>query len=72
MEDMTPALRKNDYHHLVEVIGATFEQGQKHAVSVVNQVLTETYWLIGRHIVEYEQKGEARAQYGDQLLVQLS
>lgn len=31
-----------------------------------------TYWEIGRHIVEFEQKGEATAEYGSELLATLS
>lgn len=38
----------------------------------VNTVLVATYWLIGRRIVEYEQKGKDRAQYGERLLETLS
>ena len=30
--------------------------------------MTATYWEIGRRIVEQELKGEARANYGEQLL----
>ena len=38
----------------------------------INSILTVTYWEIGRHIVEYEQKGKERAQYGERLLARLS
>jgi len=41
---------------------------QRTAVSKVNQSLTIRNWLFGHYIVEYEQKGEDRAKYGDQLL----
>ncbi len=34
--------------------------------------MTATYWEIGRRIVEYEQKGAARAEYGSALLNRLS
>jgi predicted nuclease of restriction endonuclease-like (RecB) superfamily len=34
--------------------------------------LVQTYWNIGQHLVEFEQKGEAKAVYGDGLLKQLS
>lgn len=34
--------------------------------------MTATYWLVGRRIVEYEQKGEKRAVYGEELLERLS
>jgi len=38
----------------------------------VNAIMTATYWLIGRHIVEFEQHGEKRADYGQALLTKLS
>ncbi|NEP56384.1 MAG: DUF1016 domain-containing protein [Symploca sp. SIO2G7] len=30
--------------------------------------MTATYWEIGRRIVEFEQSGESRAEYGKQLI----
>jgi hypothetical protein len=36
-----------------------------------NAVQVQTYWQIGRHIVEFEQGGKARAAYGKRLLPQL-
>ena len=43
------------------------EQGRKEAYKMI-----ETYWNIGRRIVEEEQNGEARAEYGAQIIAQLS
>jgi predicted nuclease of restriction endonuclease-like (RecB) superfamily len=34
--------------------------------------MTGTYWLIGRHIIEFEQRGKIRAAYGAELLKQLA
>ena len=45
------------------------EEGRREAYASVNQ---KTYWNIGRRIVEEEQKGEARAEYGAQIIAQLS
>lgn len=42
------------------------------AVHAVNLSLTSRNWLIGWYIVEYEQNGEDRAQYGDALLKNLA
>ena len=42
------------------------------AARSINSLMTATYWEIGRRIVEYEQKGEARADYGQQLVEQLA
>jgi hypothetical protein len=38
------------------------------ANKAVNRLLTIRNWLIGYYIVEYEQNGEDRATYGDDLL----
>ena len=42
------------------------------AVRSVNASMTAAYWLIGRRIVEFEQSGEERAEYGDALLERLA
>ncbi|MDR0982648.1 MAG: PDDEXK nuclease domain-containing protein [Culturomica sp.] len=65
---------KNDsnYHHLVTQISDTFVGGQKKAVLAVNTHLVETYWKIGEYIVEYEQGGSGKAEYGKKLLERLS
>ena len=39
---------------------------------VINTTMTETYWEIGKRIVEEEQDGEARAEYGKRLIKNLS
>ncbi len=38
----------------------------------MNTHITETYWQIGRDIVEFEQEGKVRAEYGKALLTRLS
>ena len=38
----------------------------------MNTALVTTYWLMGRKIVEYEQKGKERAEYGEALLKKIS
>ncbi|MBQ3636658.1 MAG: DUF1016 family protein [Bacteroidales bacterium] len=45
---------------------------QAQAAHAINLVLTARNWLIGYYIVEYEQNGEDRAQYGEQLLNKLA
>lgn len=42
------------------------------ANKAVNQMLTTRNWLIGYYIVEFEQKGEERATYGDKLLKKIA
>jgi hypothetical protein len=42
------------------------------AAQAVNQALVLRNWLIGAHLVEFEQSGEDRASYGEQLLSNLA
>lgn len=67
---MTP--EKQSYNELIGKIGGLLQQGRQQAVQSVNTILVQTYWLIGQHIVEFEQKGNQKAEYGSQLLDKLS
>lgn len=46
--------------------------GREAAYRSVNTEMVKTYWQIGKRIVEQEQHGKARAEYGEQLIVGLS
>jgi len=46
-------------------------QARQQVLRHVDVVQVQTYWQIGRHIVEFEQDGQARAAYGKRLLPQL-
>jgi len=58
----------HDYDALLSGLVGLLEDSRRAAGRAVNSVLTMTYWEIGRRIVEHEQKGKARAGYGEQLL----
>ncbi len=60
------------YSTLIEQIGTLLVEGRREANRAVNNIMVQTYWGIGRYIVEFEQGGEVRAEYGKSLLVQLS
>ena len=53
-------------------MGETLENGRARAVAAVNSAAVATYWEIGREIVEFEQAGNAKAEYGTELLKRLS
>jgi predicted nuclease of restriction endonuclease-like (RecB) superfamily len=57
---------------LVSDISGLLEQARRTAARSINSILTVTYWEIGRRIVEFEQRGKARAEYGEALLVNLA
>lgn len=60
------------YRDLLERISQTYIQGRVGAMQAVNVHLLETYWQVGRYIVEFEQEGKARADYGKTLIVNLA
>ena len=64
--------QRPEYQHLLGKISATYTVGQAKATQAVNIQLLDTYWQIGRHIVEFEQGGNARAQYGKALISTLA
>ena len=57
---------------LVSDVRSIIDRGRRQAYSAVSSAMVETYWHIGRRIVEEEQQGEHRAEYGTQLIKQLS
>ena len=59
------------FDELVKAVKATNEASQASALKAINRMLTMRNWLIGYYIVEFEQKGKDRAQYGDKLLRRL-
>lgn len=48
------------------------EESTRQVVRNVNTTMLQTYWNIGRRIVEEEQNGNYRAEYGSSLLKELS
>jgi len=63
---------KTNYKNLLDNIGQAIETARLNAVKAVNNELVKANWEIGRHIVEYEQQGQERAEYGSELLTRLS
>ena len=57
---------------LFERISALIEEARKRVVTTVNIAEVYTKYCIGQYIVEDEQQGEYRAQYGKQVLQNLS
>ena len=60
------------YQDLLALISTTYTQGRVSAMQAVNGYLIETYWKVGQHIVEFEQGGKIRADYGKALIVSLA
>lgn len=65
-------IQENKYQSLINQIGGLLQAGRQKAAQSVNTILVQTYWQIGRYIVEFEQHGNERAEYGTQLFERLS
>ena len=57
---------------LLSSIRQILEQARGHIQQTVNVSMVQAYWHIGRLIVEQEQQGAQRAEYGKNQLAQLS
>jgi len=68
---IAPAGRQ-DYRGLLGSVSGLLEEARRASARSVNAILTATYWEIGRRIVEFEQQGKQRAEYGRQVLERLS
>ena len=62
----------NQLQLLVESISEAIKNARVRLASHINTTMTETYWQIGKYIVEYEQGGAAKVAYGTSTLTQLS
>ena len=69
---MTEIINKSDYNSLFDRVSTLIEKARRKAVKQINTIIVQTYWEIGRLIVEEEQKGEEKADYGTALIVELS
>jgi predicted nuclease of restriction endonuclease-like (RecB) superfamily len=59
---------ENFYNKIAELI----KKAQREVIQTVNRAMALTYFEIGRMIIEEEQKGKEKAQYGQQLIIELS
>ena len=57
---------------LIDTITSIIEQARHHVRQSVNSAMVQSYWEIGRLIVEHEQQGEKRAAYGKAQLQHIS
>ncbi len=69
---MALATTDPEYVRLVSQISDVWDGAREQAFNAINNALLMANWHTGEYIVEFEQNGEARAKYGDKLLVNLS
>ena len=61
-----------DYRYVIDDVKQIIINGRNIAYGAVNSALLLTYWNIGERIIEVEQDGKQRADYGKQLIKVLS
>jgi predicted nuclease of restriction endonuclease-like (RecB) superfamily len=61
-----------ELNQLADNITSLVNETKSHLAQVINTTMVVTYWNIGRYIVEFEQHGDAKAQYGTALLSSLA
>ena len=64
--------RQFDFERLVELCRRTHEETRRSAAHAIDRSLVVRNWLFGWYIVEYEQSGADRAEYGRRTLKKLS
>ncbi|MDB6128219.1 MAG: hypothetical protein JWM35_2115 [Verrucomicrobia bacterium] len=71
---MKTTKRPSDTHYskLVSDLSTLLDIARRTTARAVNSVMTTTYWELGRRIVEFEQKGKHRADYGEILVGKLA
>ena len=57
---------------LLANLRAVILEARRQAITAVDVVQVRTCWVVGRHIVEFEQAGQTRAAYGKAVLAQVS
>jgi hypothetical protein len=72
MKKLKKTVQPQSYNKLIAGIGEILSKGRQRAYVVVNNILVETYWQIGWYIVEYEQQGRRKVEYGSKLFDKLS
>lgn len=69
---MGELVKKSDFEKMISEIEMLVNESKSELVASVNKVMTTTYWNIGRYIVEFEQGGNSKAEYGKGLLSTIS
>ena len=68
----TGGARRLTYSGLLNRVSVLLQEARRKTVRQINTVITTTYWHIGRMIIEEEQKGKERADYGQELVIKLA
>ena len=71
-----PTIRSGElearYQSIFGDVSRIVDAARGSAARSVNAIMTAAYWMIGRHIVEFEQEGKKRAEYGEEIVERLA
>lgn len=69
---MKRADEAKEFSSFYDKVRGILEEARSRVVRAVNSEMVRAYWMIGQAIVEQEQRGRQRADYGERLIEQLS
>ncbi len=69
---MGELVKNSGFEKMISDIEALVNTSKNELAASINKVMTVTYWSIGKYIVEFEQDGNAKAEYGKNLLSTIS
>ncbi|MGE5355485.1 MAG: PDDEXK nuclease domain-containing protein [Deltaproteobacteria bacterium] len=69
---MIELVKNIEYQELIGKIGSVYQSAKIKIISAVNVEMLNAYWQIGKDIIEFEQNGKLKAEYGKQLLENLA
>ncbi|MBQ8777642.1 MAG: DUF1016 family protein [Treponema sp.] len=64
--------QNKEYNILIENVGIALKNSRQNIANTINTEIVLTYWQIGKYIIDYEQKGNEKAEYGSNMLNKLS
>jgi len=64
--------KKENIASFISEIKDILQKQRQKSYQAINSAMVEAYWLMGKRIVEQEQKGKNKAEYGEHILVELS
>lgn len=60
------------YNQLLGKVSDVLEKARSNSYALLNEQMIKTYWQIGQYIIDFEQLGNIKAEYGKQLMDRLS
>ena len=64
---MIELFENKEYKELVKSISKNYIKAKQRAFKAINDELTLSNWETGKYIVEFEQKGNIKAEYGKEI-----